>query len=91
VNFTPIESSAIKEIGYDPPTETLRLVWHSGSVSDHFGVSEARHLDMLKAPSKGQYFHRYIRVKHPGVRVDNRTEPPRPPNVVGTVRKVRSK
>lgn len=79
MNFTPIDSSAIKEIGYDPTTQTLRLVWHSGSTSDHFGVSEARHLDMLKAPSKGHYFHRYIRAQHPGVRVDNRTEPPRPP------------
>lgn len=72
MNFTPIESTAIKEVGYDQATKTLRLVWHSGSTSDHQGVSEARHLAMLKAESKGQYFHKHIRAQHPGVRVEHR-------------------
>jgi hypothetical protein len=53
---TPIESSMIDDVGYDPETQTLEIGFNSGTVYQYFEVERETFDDLMKAPSAGQYF-----------------------------------
>lgn len=61
MNRTPINSSNIAEVGYDPSTGTLELLFHNGRLYQYFDVPTAVHDEFLRAPSPGHYFHHNIR------------------------------
>jgi hypothetical protein len=61
---TPVKSSNIKSVGYDPASQTLEVEFASGGVHQYAGVSTAQHAALLKAKSIGQHFHREIRTTH---------------------------
>lgn len=55
-------STAIRAAVYDGMTRILRLQFtSSGQFYDYFGVPEHVYVGLLNAPSKGEYFNRYIR------------------------------
>jgi len=60
-----VESSNLKSVGYDPTTRTLEIQFLSGSVYQYSGVPAGVYEALLAAPSKGQYFHRAIRLTYP--------------------------
>ncbi len=62
--MTPVVSSNIKAVGYDPASKTMRVEFHSGGVYDHADVPPAQHAAILAAPSVGKHYNRHIRGVH---------------------------
>jgi hypothetical protein len=58
---TPINSSNLAEVGYDPTSSTLEIMFVDGRVYQYFDVPENIHTGLLGAASAGQFFHREIR------------------------------
>jgi hypothetical protein len=52
----PVESRALRSVGYDADTQTLELEFISGSVYRYFDVPEFTYRALLRARSKGQFF-----------------------------------
>ena len=60
----PVNSSAIRAVGYDVYTLILSVEFHTGKVYDHPGVPHWVYDGLMRAPSKGAYYSRYIRGKY---------------------------
>lgn len=60
---TPVKSSNLKSVGYDPATRTLEVEFHSGDVHQFENVAADHHKQLLSARSPGGYFHAHIRGK----------------------------
>ena len=52
---TPVTSSNIQSIGYDPATQTLEVGFHHGGVYQYFGVPESEFKGLMAASSKGSF------------------------------------
>jgi len=65
----PVTSSNIMSAGYDSGSETLEIEFKDGSVYQYYNVSEHLYEQFKAAPSKGQFFHVYIRDAVPFSRV----------------------
>lgn len=66
------DSSLLKGHGYDPTSQTLRLVFHNGTQGDHGNVSQQQYEDFLAAPSAGKWYHANLRgnERHPWSKLD---------------------
>ena len=62
VEMIPVNSSAIRAVGYDG--RTLTVEFHSGRTYDHPGVPYDVYVEFMHAPSMGAYYNRYIRGKY---------------------------
>jgi hypothetical protein len=69
MDLTPVDSSNIESVGHDPATSELRVKFKSGHTYSYLGVSAAQHAEFMQAPSKGQHFHRNVRGKHEGLKL----------------------
>jgi hypothetical protein len=58
---TPVVSSNVVSVGYDPATLTLVVEFRGGSVYAYAGVPEIVHGELMKAPSVGSFFATRIR------------------------------
>lgn len=56
-----VSSSNVEAIGYDEPSETLRIWYLNGSVYDYNGVGALEFQGLQNAPSVGSYLHRNIK------------------------------
>lgn len=56
-----VSSSLVKSIGYDRQTETLEIEFGSGRVYQYYGVPGRLHVEIMQAPSKGQFFNACIK------------------------------
>ena len=65
----PVSSSTVRSIGYDRQTETLEIEFGSGRVYQYYNVPDRLHVEIMQAPSKGQFFNTYIRDRYPYSRV----------------------
>lgn len=54
-------SSQIAEIGYDLPTKTMQIKFHSGGIYNYWPVGKKLYDGIMSAESKGKYFHANIR------------------------------
>jgi len=61
MNREPVESSDLSSVGYDLSTKTLEIEFNSGGVYQYFDVPENIHSELMSAPSKGKYFHKFIK------------------------------
>ena len=61
MNRESVESSDLNSVGYDPSTKTLEIEFHSGGIYQYFDVPENIHSELMSAPSKGKYFHKFIK------------------------------
>lgn len=61
---TAVESSNIASIGYDPATQILEVEFKSGGVYSYRKVSDDIYRSLMKAESKGSYFHKAIRNRY---------------------------
>ena len=59
-----VTSSNLTQIGYDIGTNTLRIAFSSGRVYDYYNVDEQIYRHLLQSPSKGKFFHKYIRDRY---------------------------
>lgn len=56
ITWTPIQSSAIKAVQYDPGTSALLIQFPDGRIYRYLDVPPELVHEFLGAPSKGQYF-----------------------------------
>ena len=57
-----VNSSAIRRVSYDIKTEILTLTFTSSDRTYDYGPVPAREvIQMMKAPSIGKYYNKYIR------------------------------
>lgn len=61
---TPVTSSNIHAIGYDPDSQTLEIEFNSGAVYDYSDVPQSEYDGFIGADSKGKYFHANIKNRY---------------------------
>jgi hypothetical protein len=61
----PVQSSNLKEVGYDAVARVLEIEFHSGGIYQYSNVPETIYLGLLGASSKGSYFHDNIKERYP--------------------------
>src|SRR5438128_2532557 len=64
VPMQPVDSSSIKELGYDPFSGTLAVRFYSGSTYHFKGVSQEAYESLSSAESIGKHFHEKIKSQH---------------------------
>lgn len=57
----PVSSSNLLSVGYDSSSSILEIAFHSGGVYQYYNVPQSIYIALLNAPSKGKYFHHYIK------------------------------
>ncbi|MFC5861083.1 KTSC domain-containing protein [Acidicapsa dinghuensis] len=63
IDKTPVQSSAISQVGYDPQTKTIHVGFRSGGTHP-FGPFTQEEFDRFRnAPSISEHFHLHIRSK----------------------------
>lgn len=67
---TPVTSSNVAAVGYDPATSTLEVEYRNGGVYRYENVTPAAHAALVAAPSIGNHLHTHIKNRHPGNRGD---------------------
>lgn len=70
MKLTPVESSNLKAVGYDPETKAMRVQFHSGDTWSYADVSEQEHSDLMASKRKGVHFHHLIRKHKTGTKVE---------------------
>lgn len=61
MNRTPVSSSNIASVGYDPENRILEIEFHNGSIYQYFNISESVYKGLMNADSHGKYFDAYIK------------------------------
>jgi hypothetical protein len=61
LNRVPVQSSSLKEVGYDANTMTLEIEFDNGNIYQYFDVPEAVHTELISAPSQGKFFTNQIK------------------------------
>ena len=69
MNLIPVISSDLSEVGYNPSTQQLEIVFNSGGVYLYSDVTSDEYQGLMNASSKGRYFHASI-IHHPHVRIN---------------------
>lgn len=69
MNRDPVASSNVVSIGFDEPSQTLEIEFANGSVYQYYNVGQSIYDELMRAPSKGQYMHAYIKNAYPFSRV----------------------
>jgi hypothetical protein len=62
---TPVSSSNIRAIGYDPASQLLEVEFSQGAVYEYREVSAAAHQALMGAESIGRYFAANIKGHYP--------------------------
>jgi hypothetical protein len=63
---TPVKSSQIASVGYDPEKQVLEIEFrHGGTIYHYFEVPPEKHAALMAADSIGKHFHGHIRTQHP--------------------------
>ena len=58
---TPVVSSMVSSVGYDPKEHIMEVeFFNSKQVYHYFEVPRKTFLGLMKAPSKGQYMNQFI-------------------------------
>ena len=61
----PVESTAIKSIGYNEDKKLLEIeILETGRIYKYFDVPLEEYLDLLDAKSLGEYYNRVIKEKY---------------------------
>lgn len=63
-NRTPVKSSAIISVGYDPETKLMQVEMTGGNVYDYPDVDAADHKDFMASDSMGKHLSKHIRPKY---------------------------
>jgi len=71
---TPVKSSNILEVGHDPETSTLEILFKNGGVYRYAGVDADKHAALMKADSVGAFVHANIKGHHAHSKVDSAPE-----------------
>ncbi len=58
---TPVKSSSIRSVGYDPETRMLEVEFASGAVYQHQDVPPELHKGLTDAESPGRFYQQNLR------------------------------
>ncbi len=61
MNRTPVSSSNLQAVGYDPATRTLEIEFLNGGLYSYSGVPASVHASLMAASSHGSYFDSNIK------------------------------
>lgn len=61
MNRTPVSSTNLRAVGYDPDTRTLEIEFLNGGLYRYSGVPASVHADLMSASSHGSYFDANIK------------------------------
>jgi hypothetical protein len=61
MNRTPVSSSNVASVGYDPHTMTLEVEFVKGSVYHYFDVPQSVYDAMMSAASIGSFLNQHIK------------------------------
>lgn len=61
MNLTPVTSSNLKAIGYDPGNQILQIAFKNGGTYDYYNVPESVYNGLMAASSHGSYFDSHIK------------------------------
>jgi hypothetical protein len=61
---TPVSSSNLRSVGYDAQSSLLEIEFQDGHVYDYSRVGNATFSALMRALSKGTYFHDYIKDRY---------------------------
>lgn len=65
IEMIPVSSASVESIGYDEPTQTLKVRFHSGSEYEYRNVPLVEFENLKLAPSIGSYLNRNIKGSYP--------------------------
>ena len=65
----PVRSSNIRSVGYEANVQGLELEFRSGGIYRYAGVPEKIYSNLMRAESKGSYFHNQIKDRYPFTRM----------------------
>jgi hypothetical protein len=60
--MTPVQSSNLRAVGYNPLAAVLTIALHGDRIYQYFRVPLSVYLGLTQAESPGKYFH--ARIKH---------------------------
>lgn len=61
MNLTPVSSSNLRAVGYDPDREELTIQFHDSGVYTYINVPKHIYDGLMSASSKGSYHHQYVK------------------------------
>lgn len=67
--MTPVSSTSIQSVGYDPGEKILYIKFNNGYTYEYQDVSPATYAELMNAFSIGAYLNRHIRNRHPYHRI----------------------
>lgn len=67
--MTPVRSSNIAAIGYDPAVQELIVQFRSGAEYAYSGVDTMAYIDFFSAASPGKHFAQWIKDAYPTRRI----------------------
>ena len=65
IAVTTLASSCLAKASYQEDHSILQIQFHDGSVYNYSGLPKSLFDAFLRAPSKGAFFHRFIRSHFP--------------------------
>ena len=65
MHLEPVASRNLAAVGYDPLAAELQVLFRSGRLYSYAGVPDSVHRALMDAPSKGRFFHWWIRWRYP--------------------------
>lgn len=71
-DMTPVESSNLKAVGYDPEAQALHVQFKNGGHYQYAGVPPDAHQALLAADSKGSHIAKNIVGKYTHTKLDTK-------------------
>jgi len=62
---TPVSSSILESVGYDPETQTLEVEFKEGGIYRYFEVPESVYNGLLSVDSHGSFYAEHIKHSFP--------------------------
>lgn len=64
IDMTPVKSSSISEVGYDPESRTLHVKFKTGASYEHTDVPPEKYVALTGTESAGKFYNTKIRPAH---------------------------
>ena len=71
MEMTPIKSSNVKSVGFDPESKKMRVEFSNGTMYEYSDVAPHVHAELRSAESVGSYFAKNIRGKYGVEKITN--------------------
>ena len=58
---SPVKSSNVASVGYEPSTKTMEVEFKDGSIYHYHGVESTIHSDLVSSKSIGKFLHANVK------------------------------